>query len=122
MNFDISLDELYAEYIKAYQSYSSLERVRVPYIEVNPLFSSFKYKKITNDILQNFFSIYLKHKHNKFATCYQLSFTDLEVKELNKKVSSCLYNGNKNMAEIIHIFVLTNMKQLDNLITKMSWD
>lgn len=117
LNFDVNLNDLYKEYLESYKLLSSLDRITTPYITTDPLFGRCVYKEVTREIILSFFSIYLRHKHNRYATCYQMNLNVSEISELNKALCKAVKNGNKNLGEIIHLYILKHNYKLDNLLT-----
>lgn len=97
---------------------SSLDRIKSLYFSQALLYGNpSPYKYITEEILQNFFSIFLKHKHGYLATCYQLDFTRLEISQLNKELEIVINSGYMNQIPLTIIrFIHSHENKLNWLV------
>lgn len=103
-------------FIEKYQEQSVLNYDKSPVISSHYLTNSFKYVKINHTILNNLFSEYLAYEYKKYATCYQLRHTSEEIKELNDLISVSIYNGKKDLNEIIYNYILKYEYKLTDLL------
>ena len=95
---------------------SSLDRIKSLYFSQALLYGNpSPYKYMTEEILQNFFSIFLKHKHGYLATCYQLDFSRIEINQLNKELEIVINSGN------MHQVSLTIIKFIHLHENKLNW-
>lgn len=84
-----------------YKDLSSLSRIKSPYFNIHYLFNTFKYKKVNYEIVEMFFYLYLRFRHNIFNSCHNLKYDKKIIDELNNSILKDLNNNSLNMSKNI---------------------